>query len=146
MLYRSNILFNSIKVSRSLYAYSIRNMISTVSRMNVQQFATIIMDDAKRVNYQIIDVREPNELQIAQIAGKDVINLPLSRSDDWAPEVLNGNLLDAKKPTCILCHHGRRSMQMAMFLTHEASFSDVANIEGGIDSYSMLVDASIQRY
>jgi hypothetical protein len=35
---------------------------------------------------------------------------------------------------------------MAMFLKHEASFSDVANIEGGIDSYSMLVDASIQRY
>ena len=123
-----------------------RSMSMEVKRMEVPQFGKILKDESTRSLYQIIDVREVNELDVAAIPGADIINLPLSTSNDWAPKIGSGELLDKSKPTLCLCHHGMRSMNMANFLTSQAGFEEVYNVEGGIDQFSVKVDSSITRY
>ena len=101
--------------------------------------------DTRRL-YQIVDVREPNELQAASIKGADIINLPLSTAPKWTSEVTDGDILDKSKPTICLCKAGVRSMKMAMFLTQQAGFAEVYNIDGGIIEYAQEVDNSIPLY
>lgn len=95
--------------------------------------------------YQIVDVREPHELEVASINGSDIINLPLGDAASWAPKVEGGELLDPKKPTLVLCKIGMRSMRMATFLVGKG-FEEVYNIEGGINGYANSVDPSIPMY
>jgi rhodanese-related sulfurtransferase len=89
----------------------------------------------------ILDVREPRELQLASVVadGFDVTTIPMS--------ALPGRLdeLDPLRPVACLCHHGARSMQVAMFL-QDRGYVEVANIAGGIDAWSLELDAAVPRY
>ena len=69
-----------------------------------------------RSNYQFVDVRESDELQVASFAGNDIIHLPLSTANEWTTKILNKELLDSTKPTICLCKVGGRSMKVATFL------------------------------
>jgi rhodanese-related sulfurtransferase len=44
-----------------------------------------------------------------------------------------------------MCHHGIRSAQMCQWLMNQG-FTNVKNVAGGIDAYSILVDHSIPQY
>ena len=101
--------------------------------------------DVRRL-YQIIDVREVNELQVSSIQGADIINLPLSRANEYTQDILDGKILDKSKPTICLCKVGMRSMRMAMYLTQQAGFNEVYNVDGGITEYAQEVDNSIALY
>ncbi|WP_088890401.1 rhodanese-like domain-containing protein [Leptolyngbya ohadii] len=90
---------------------------------------------------QFVDVREPEEVSIASLDG--FLNLPLSRFGEWSGQIFSQ--LDPDTETIVLCHHGIRSAQMCQWLQHQG-FSQVKNVTGGIDAYSMLVDPSIPRY
>jgi rhodanese-related sulfurtransferase len=90
---------------------------------------------------QLVDVREPHELDTAQLPG--YINLPLSQAAAWSAQIQTH--LDPTKETLVLCHHGMRSAQMTEWLLQQG-FADVKNITGGIDAYSALVDRTIPRY
>jgi rhodanese-related sulfurtransferase len=92
-------------------------------------------------NLQLVDVREPNELAIAQIPG--FINLPLSQAEIWSQNIQE--YLDPTKETLVLCHHGMRSAQMTGWLIQQG-FERVKNISGGIDAYSVRVDNAVPRY
>eukprot|EP00600_Ochromonadales_sp_CCMP1393_P008445 CAMPEP_0174955118 /NCGR_PEP_ID=MMETSP0004_2-20121128/807_1 /TAXON_ID=420556 /ORGANISM="Ochromonas sp., Strain CCMP1393" /LENGTH=120 /DNA_ID=CAMNT_0016203017 /DNA_START=75 /DNA_END=437 /DNA_ORIENTATION=+ len=120
-------------------------MSGVVQRMNVKQFENILQGEGRSI-YQIIDVREKDELQLVSIPGSDIIHLPLSDADNWSEKILKGEILDAAKPTLCLCHHGIRSMNVASFLVSRAAFSEVANIEGGIDAYAKDVNSSVGFY
>lgn len=91
-------------------------------------------------------MREANELQMVSLSGEDVVNLPLQNAGEWCPHVETGVMLDADKPTLCLCHHGMRSMQVAMFLTQRAGFAEVYNVEGGIHQYAIQCDPTIGTY
>lgn len=89
----------------------------------------------------VLDVREPWELAVASI-----------QPDGFALAAIPMNLvpvrlreLDRSQPVAVLCHHGARSQQVAMFLRHQG-FSDVANIAGGIDLWSCELDPGVPRY
>ena len=90
---------------------------------------------------QLIDVREPEEINIAQIPG--FIPLPLSQFSQWNETI--AVRFDPEAETIVLCHHGIRSAQMVQWLI-ERGFSNVKNVTGGIDAYSRMVDRNIQRY
>lgn len=90
---------------------------------------------------QLIDVREPQEVAIAKIDG--FVNLPLSEYEQWNREI--STRFDAHAETLVLCHHGMRSAQMCQWLVSQG-FTNVKNIIGGIDAYSILVDPLIPRY
>jgi len=90
---------------------------------------------------QLIDVREPQEVETAAIEG--FTNLPLSQYEQWADQI--HTQFDSETETLVLCHHGVRSAQMCYWLNQQG-FRNVKNISGGIDAYSVAIDPSIPRY
>jgi rhodanese-related sulfurtransferase len=90
----------------------------SVKPMSVVEFDKIIKSSS-RGKYQIIDVREKDELLASALSGDDVLNLPLSDAANWTARVLKGEVLDKSKPTLCLCKMGGRSMKAATFLGEE---------------------------
>jgi rhodanese-related sulfurtransferase len=85
----------------------------------------------------LLDVREPEELAIARIAG--AIAIPLGElGARWGE-------LDPARPIVCICHHGIRSAHAARAL-EEAGFRRVINLAGGIDRWSCDVDPRVPRY
>jgi rhodanese-related sulfurtransferase len=109
-----------------------------IAQISVDEIADRI---AAVPNLQLVDVREPHEVEMASIYGFQ--NFPLSQSNDWAEKI--HTLLDAERETLVLCHHGMRSAQMCQWLVAQG-FTQVKNITGGIDAYSVAVDRSVPRY
>jgi len=136
--------------SSSMRAISSSKIVTTMAQvqsMSAAQLGAILKGDATiKSNYQIIDVREEDELKTCSIKDDAIINLPLGDAGAWSPKVEAGTLLDASKPTICLCHHGMRSMRVATFLTAKAGFEQVFNVEGGIHKYAENVDPSIGFY
>lgn len=89
----------------------------------------------------VLDVREPHELAVARVMddGVEVLAIPMGTIPARLAE------LDATRPIACLCHHGARSMQVAMFL-QSRGFTQLANIAGGIDAWSAERDPAIPRY
>lgn len=89
-----------------------------VLNMTSAELFKILQNDESRTAYQIVDVREPHELQVASLPYAGVIRLPLSQSNTWAGPLLENrsSILDPTKATVCVCHHGMRSMRMANFL------------------------------
>lgn len=90
---------------------------------------------------QLVDVRELEELSIAALPGFK--HLPLSASKSWSTNIHSH--LDPELETLVLCHHGIRSAQMCQWLIGQG-FTNVQNISGGIDAYSIQVDSHIPQY
>ncbi len=88
-------------------------------------------------DFILLDVREEAEYTFAHITNSLLI--PLNKIP------ANLDALDAKKEIVVLCHHGVRSMQAANFLT-QVGFSNVSNVTGGIDAWSLQCDSSVARY
>lgn len=108
-------------------------------QISVEEFAQLHANAPEPL--QLVDVREPQELALAQLAGFE--NLPLSEFAEWSGQI--HTRLDSEKPTLVLCHHGMRSAQMCQWLMSQG-FTDVKNIAGGIDAYSIGVDPTIPQY
>lgn len=96
---------------------------------------------AQSVRPLLLDVREPWEVQTASVAPDafDLVAIPMNEIPARLAE------LPQDRPIACLCHHGARSMRVAMFLAHQG-YSDVANIAGGIDAWSQERDAGVPRY
>lgn len=90
---------------------------------------------------QFVDVREANELAIANLEGFE--HLPLSAFAEWSGDIQAR--LDPQKETIVLCHHGVRSAQMCHWLQSQG-FTQVRNVVGGIDAYAIAVDPSVPQY
>jgi sulfur-carrier protein adenylyltransferase/sulfurtransferase len=93
------------------------------------------MDAGER--FELIDVREPFEYEIAQIDGAKLI--PLGEIAERLDE------LEREQPIIIHCHSGMRSAQAAQLL-QERGFAKVYNLEGGIDAWSDQVDPNVPKY
>ncbi|MDQ3058728.1 MAG: rhodanese-like domain-containing protein [Pseudomonadota bacterium] len=93
----------------------------------------------------VLDVREPSELQAASIRedGFTLVTIPMREIPARLAELQANYGID--HPIACLCHHGMRSLQVATYLT-QSGFSDVVNLQGGIDAWSQQVDASVPRY
>jgi len=86
---------------------------------------------------QLLDVRENWEFQTARIDGSALI--PMGEIQARMSE------LDPASETVVICHHGGRSMQVAMFLERQG-FSSVHNLAGGVDAWARSVDPSMPTY
>jgi len=84
----------------------------------------------------IVDVREPWEIAAASIA--DTINIPMNDVPARLSE------LDPDRETIVMCHHGVRSAQVAIYLSRNG-FERVINLAGGIDAWSDI-DPKVPRY
>lgn len=86
---------------------------------------------------RLIDVREPWEAEICQVAGAELI--PMRQ----IPERLGELPRDVH--LLIMCHHGGRSRQVTQFLRAQG-LARVTNIAGGIDAWTTAIDPTLTRY
>ena len=89
----------------------------------------------------LLDVREPWECALARL------DLPDAELKCLPMRDIPGRVaeLDPQRPILCLCHHGMRSLQVAMFLDAHG-YPHAYNIEGGIDAWSRDVDPAVPRY
>ncbi|MEP7042743.1 MAG: Grx4 family monothiol glutaredoxin [Dokdonella sp.] len=84
----------------------------------------------------LIDVRPEHERNIASLAGVEVLT----------PET-HARLTALPKDTALafICHHGISSRNAAEHF-REHGFTNLWNVEGGIDAWAREIDASVPRY
>ena len=87
-------------------------------------------------DFQLIDVREPYEFQIAQIGGK------LIPQND-VPQRLSE--IDRNREVIVHCRSGARSQRIAEYLK-QAGYANVSNVAGGILAWSDEIDPKVQKY
>jgi molybdopterin/thiamine biosynthesis adenylyltransferase/rhodanese-related sulfurtransferase len=87
--------------------------------------------------FQLIDVREPFEYEIARIDGAKLI--PLGEIAERSDE------LEREQPIVVHCHSGQRSAQ-AVQLLQQRGFTKVYNLDGGIDAWSDQIDPNVPKY
>ena len=90
-----------------------------------------------REPFELIDVREAFEYEIARIDGAKLI--PLGEIAERADE------LARERPIVVHCHSGQRSAQ-AVRLLQQRGFATVFNLEGGIDAWSDQIDPNVPKY
>lgn len=85
----------------------------------------------------ILDVREPWETQVCQIAG--ATHIPMREIPARLGELCQ------EKEIVVLCHHGVRSQHVANFLAQQG-FQKLFNLRGGIDAWAKEVDPAMAKY
>ena len=93
--------------------------------------------DAQRDQPLLLDVRERWEWETARLEG--ALHSPMRDIPARAAEI------DRGREVVAICHHGGRSMQVAMFL-EKNGFSKVHNLQGGVDAWSRTVDPAVPTY
>ena len=86
----------------------------------------------------LLDVREPWEFQTASIPGG--LLMPMGEVPSRAH-----NELDPDAPIVVMCHHGARSLNVAMWL-RDQGFTHAQSLAGGIDAWSRSIDPQTPRY
>ena len=85
----------------------------------------------------LLDVRETYEWAIARLP--DARLIPLGS----LPRAVN--TLDRNAATVVYCHHGSRSAAAVAWL-QDQGFTNVLNLVGGIERWSVEIDNTVQRY
>ncbi len=93
--------------------------------------------NAARAKPVLLDVREPWEFQTCRIDG--AFNMPMTTIPSKLSE------LDAERPIVCICHHGSRSMRVALFL-EQNGFTQISNLTGGVHAWAQQVDDTMPTY
>ena len=107
-----------------------------MQQIRARQLAEWLSDDSRRKPV-LLDVREPWEFQVC--------HLPDSRHIPMALIPTRCEELDPGDEIVVICHHGGRSMQAALFLEHQGH-SSVINLTGGVNAWADEVDPNFPRY
>jgi adenylyltransferase/sulfurtransferase len=84
----------------------------------------------------LIDVREPNEYQFANLGGTLIpMNTLPARLDE----------IPRDQPVVVHCKAGGRSQMVCEFLAR-SGYSNVANLAGGILAWSREIDPTVPQY
>lgn len=90
-------------------------------------------------DFLLLDCRQPDEYATAKIEGAVLIPMGeiagrLAELEPWR-----------QKSVVVHCHHGGRSLRVALWLKGQG-FADVLNLTGGIDEWSQQIDPAVPRY
>ncbi|NJO00682.1 MAG: molybdopterin-synthase adenylyltransferase MoeB [Bacteroidia bacterium] len=88
-------------------------------------------------DFQLIDVREPYEYEIANLAGELI---PLGSIEE------NVNKIASHKPVVLHCRSGKRSAKAIKLLEEKYGFTNLYNLRGGILAWADEVDLSMAKY
>lgn len=114
---------------------------ANMQEITVQELKELIDSGAIGKEYVLLDVRNPNEYQIAQIPGSVLIPLPDIENGngvEQVKELVNGHKLIAH------CKMGGRSAK-AIGILKSAGIEGI-NVKGGITAWSREVDPSVPEY
>lgn len=112
---------------------------SAIQEMTVQELKQLL--DSGADDYVLLDVRNPNEYEIARIPGSVLVPLPDIENGNGVEkvkELLNGHKLIAH------CKMGGRSAK-ALGILKQAGIDGI-NVKGGITAWSKEVDPSVPEY
>ena len=112
---------------------------TTVPEMTVQELKQLLESNAD--DFVLLDVRNPNEYQIAKIPGSVLVPLPdieNGSSIDKVKELVNGHRLIAH------CKMGGRSAK-ALAILKDAGIEGI-NVKGGIQAWSREIDSNVPEY
>ena len=114
-----------------------------MSQVMNQQMQEITATELKRrlengEDIQIIDVREPNEYQVAHLPNSTLI--PLGQIVNRMSEI------DAGRETVVHCKMGGRSAKAIEALRRAGFAGRLTNLKGGINAWSNEVDSSVPKY
>jgi monothiol glutaredoxin len=90
----------------------------------------------ERAPMQLVDVRTPEERELARVEGSRLLDQELA--DELLTKPRDTELV-------FICHTGVRSQQAAEYFLSQG-FSKVSNVVGGIDAWSTEVDPDVPRY
>lgn len=93
--------------------------------------------DRERPAPLLLDVREPWEFAHCSIAASQ--SVPMSQVPGRLEEI------PREQDIVVICHHGGRSQQVALFL-ERAGYPSVHNLLGGVDAWAARVDPAMPRY
>lgn len=88
-------------------------------------------------DFQLIDVREPHEVEIAEIGGELI---PMGTVTE------NIDKFSKDKQVIVHCRSGQRSGQVVAYLSQQHGFTNLYNLAGGILAWSDEIDSSIPKY
>jgi rhodanese-related sulfurtransferase len=88
--------------------------------------------------FLLLDVREAWEFDLAHLEG----SLAMPMGD--VPSRANTEL-DPDQHIITICHHGVRSLNVAVWLRNQG-FENTQSLAGGIDAWSREIDPKISRY
>ena len=106
------------------------------STITVEELKDMI-DSGK--DFELIDVREPNEYEIVSIPGATLIP---------KDEILSGRALaqlPQNKPIVLHCKSGARSAE-ALAAVQAAGFRDAVHVQGGVLAWANRIDTSLPTY
>lgn len=86
----------------------------------------------------LLDVREPGEYSLVHI--ENSLLMPMGDVPSRANQEL-----DPEAHIITICHHGVRSMNVAVWL-RDQGFEQAQSLRGGIDAWAALIDPSLPRY
>ena len=95
------------------------------------------IDGRRKENVKVLDVRDPDEYEIAHIKG--VPQIPLGSLPQRFTE------LDPNQQIYLHCKSGVRSMKALKFL-REQGFKYVKSVKGGISAWSDEIDHNVAKY
>ncbi len=95
------------------------------------------LDDPSREPPLLLDVREPWEF--------DVVRIPDAKLVPMRAIPARHQELARDAETVVICHHGARSYQVALFLEQQG-FGNVINLYGGMAAWSRDVDPAAPTY
>lgn len=106
-----------------------------VDSISTTELADLLKSEPDRI--VLLDVREDDERAAASI--EPSLHIPMNSVPDRLSE------LPRDRRIVVFCHHGGRSFAVASYLETEG-FESVANLTGGIDEWSQVVDPRVPRY
>ncbi len=86
----------------------------------------------------LLDVRESWEYQTASLPNS--LLMPMGEVASRAHTEL-----DPDAPIVVMCHHGARSLNVALWL-RDQGFTHAQSLSGGIDAWSRAIDPAVPRY
>ncbi|MGA1584080.1 MAG: molybdopterin-synthase adenylyltransferase MoeB [Saprospiraceae bacterium] len=88
-------------------------------------------------DFQLIDVREPYEVDIATIGGELIPVGDIPKQTD---------IIARDRDVVVYCRSGVRSANVIVMLQQQLGYTNLLNLEGGILAYGREVDPTIQAY
>jgi monothiol glutaredoxin len=103
-----------------------------VKQMSVRELAEQLQAGA----VTLVDVRGETDRSLASIEGSLVLDRETMQRLEAMPK---------DTPIAFLCHHGNASMGSAEYFRKQG-FTNISNVTGGINAWSMEIDPSVPRY
>ncbi|MCE2731979.1 MAG: rhodanese-like domain-containing protein [Cyclobacteriaceae bacterium] len=105
-----------------------------MKEISVQELKQLI--DSK-ADFQLIDVREPHEVDICEIGGELIPMHDVPHNMDK---------ISKDKQVVVHCRSGGRSGQIIQFLEKNHGFTNLYNLKGGILAWAKEIDTSMPTY